>query len=582
MDNLDLKPDNKPKKVVKTPEQLTALRTLERYRPIRQAKDERVERARLMYDKAFGDGTLTRIDSLPGYILNMVVELFVTLAKVPDFRLIAPEATDEQEILMSAFLEHKIRKGGFHDLMETGWSGLHELALAGSVCVTGGTKTEEDGEPDEIGMPIYQMLPSDNTMYNPTATRIRVNTAGGDAFRFGYIDTFELETAEEKYPGILKIADPGDIPNVISLYQEDELTDEQRAEARSKQWIQVLTFFDRLLKVDAVYGGSNAAPYKELKGDDYEHKLYGKTILPVGIMNFFPKTKGIEGVGAGEMFYPIADNIDKISSAQLNNTTDNYNAPAIISIADVEAEKVFGQLEMAKQKRLKGESSFMSFDPKNGIVGQNQISYIRNDFPYADTEAIVAKMENVIKRLGFNLDFFFTDPDKTLGQTEFDIEASNSTVSKIMARNTDFFQYIYRHGGETITANGDVNSEKPFGAEVTLDIEGEEVRVSELAGKVTTEGEIIQWFKDFEYTIEINTKTGVRFNNKLEERTLLRRLDRAAPGSQEQLNVLNALAFLGGSKRVNKEDLMGPQGAPQTKGAAGAAQAEFEDKSSLE
>lgn len=572
-----VEPKDNLKTVEYSDEVVTALRTIDRYRTIRNEKDIKVNRARLMYDIAFGSGELTRLNSLPGYILNMVVELFVTLAQVPDFRLNVPEATDEEAILMSAYLEHKVRKGGFHDLMETGWSGFHELALTGTVNVQGGVKTEEYWPDDEIGDPLYQMIPCDNNFYNPTATRIRINTTGGDAYRYGFLDSFELDTADEQYPGIMDVCAQGDIPSALAYQKDDELTDEQRAEKQSKPYIQVLRFFDRIAKIDLTIGGSNAGKINLLTGEEYDHQLFGRDIVPTGIANFFPKTKGIEGVGAGEMFYPVAKAIDDISSSQLNNTVDNYNAPAIISINDVTAEKVFAQLEMAKQKRLKGESSFMAFDPKNGQAGQNQVDYIRNEFPYEDTKAIIEKCEVIIRRLGFNLDLFFTDAAKTLGQTEFDIQGTNSTISKIIGRNTDFWQYIFRHGGETITENGDVNNDKPFGQDLELEIEGEQVKVKELTGGITTEGEIIQMFKDYEYTIEIDTKTGVRFNDKLEERYLTRRLEKLAPGSQEYLNTLNALAFLKGGKRINKDDLLGPEGAAPAGQGGGQAQLETGD-----
>jgi len=571
----DFKPFE-PSKVVKT-----LLKMMEDYAPIKSVKDQKLDRVKSLYLKAVNGQEPNRMDQFPSFLLPEILESWMLLVQVPDVRLKAFGTDPAVLSIMTKYLEKKVHDGGFNKMMETEFGGYRQGGLYGDFWVLCGVKTKGD-----VGMPEYRGVNSGALYFNNTASTLRRNTGADKAYKFAMVFDFDWQSLDTYFPGMQKNVTPGDLPSVNQLERSgSEMTDQQRHSADQDYVTQVALMFDvrdEKTPVYSVIAGQNAYEWKTLKGEKYPHfmKIDGEDVpvLPLAQFGMYPYPEGIYNAGIGEIFYKLSKSEGDINTSFVNNTLDNNYATGIVNIDNASAEDIFNQLAIAGELKRKGENSFivpnLSEDDKAAgkTLGKQSVDYIKNDAFAQDNSVLVEKFEQVVRRMGFNLDINFTDPDKTLGQTELDIESANKTVSKIQAQNLDFYEFIYQFAVQAIIKNGDENNDKLFGDDIKLEIDGKQMSVGEVQGMEgqeeatpLTEGEIIKLFKAKSDTLEleIDLKNGVKHNKLLERRGLERRLNLSAPGSPQQLKLMKKMNELEGDIQINDEEFFGQ---PQEEG----------------
>ena len=546
----------------------TAIRLIDDNKTRRSDQTAKAKRNKSLINQAIAGETPTRLTSLPSYLVYHVVKLFSTLVDIPDKRLIIPGISDQKRFLMAAFLDKIMRDGGYHDSLQAGWSGFDNMALNGDLVITMGLK--EDGK--RKGMPMYRQVPAETVSYNMLARMVRVRTGLGTVGRYAYPIYLTLQSAEQHFPGILDICLPGDLPSQDQLEQLQELDEDQISKIRKNEAIQILQFVDKDFKTTAIIAGANAGLYTMAQGEEFPYVMdidgEKQPFINIvkGTFQFLPD--GIDGAGAGDMFGNHNDIITKLNSSEANNVIDNINAPPIINIPGVKASTIFQQEKMTRKAIELGKKGFMSFDPaeNNGQqLGRTTIDYLRNTFPEDESQGIIDKIEQDLRRSGWNLDFLFTNPDKTNLQTELDIEANNQNIIDIQSKNLDFYKVPAEFAIHAIRKFGSVTDKRLFATDLEIEIEGEKVKLGELMEsrgvEPVTNGDMVRMFKDNNtIEVEVDVKSGVSFNARLEERNLLKRMRFATPGSPEQLKISSALSLLNGGKAVEKQDMTGSGG----------------------
>jgi len=546
----------------------TALRLIDDNKTRRSDRVQKAKRNKALIKTAIGGQLPTRLTSFPSYLVYHVVKLFSTLVDIPDKNLIIPGVKEQKKFLMAAFLDKVMRDGGYNDALQSGWSGYDNMALNGDLVLTMGLK--QDGK--SKGMPVFQQVPAETVSYNRLARMIRTRTGVGAVGRYAFPVYLTLQSAEQHFPGILDVCLPGDLPSQEQLENLQELTEEQRSEIRKNEAIQILQFVDKDFKTTAIIGGANAGLYSMSEGDDFPYvmEIDGEKQpfinIVKGTFQFLPE--GIDGVGSADMFGSLSDIQTKLNSSHVNNTIDNINAAPIVNIPGVKASTIFQQEKMTRKAIEEGKKGFMTFDPaeNNGQqLGQASINYLRNTFPDNESQIDIDRLEQVLLRSGWNLDFLFTNPNKTNLQTELDIEANNQNIIDIQSKNLDFYKVPAEFAIYAIRKFGSVTDKRLFGTDLELEIEGETVKLGEMMESkgvpAITNGDMVRMFKENKFiTVEVDVKSGVSFNSRIEERNLLKRMRFAAPGSPEFMKISNALSMLNGGKAVEAQEAASPGG----------------------
>jgi len=547
---------------------------------VKDKKEQTVHSAKDLYDNVINGEAPTKAEQLPSYLPVQLVNNFYSLIQVPDVNIINTGYIPELEVAMTKFLEMVVHDGGFKDLMEKGFSGFHQAAAYGDYYVLSHTAVLNDKSSRKKvkkGEKFieYQGLSVGNFFFNRRATSIRSNSVSQSMSRCLITTDMNIYEAERVFPGITDVAQPGDIPSTL---QEDNPTDlssdNQQAYDRQKS-LQIGFFFDLPNQVFSIRAGSNNAEYKTVEGDDFE-KAFSiwwrgkqKPMIPLSGFNMIPRSETLYSSGLIETFYRIAVNEGLLQGSLTNNVLDSNFSPMILNVENAEAGKLLKQLKMGKNAMERGERAVIipNEGSKNqtggtGRTGRADVSFIKPEELTGENERLLAVYDRIIKRMGYNLDINFTDPNKTLGQTEIDIQSANRNISTILGNNSDFFEFNYSVAIDRIIKYGNENDDTVFGRDVKIDVQGEEVPLTRLVGQDLTVGFMVRLFKEAKDTmrLQINTKSGNTFNDILESRSLRRRLQTSVPGSPEFLRIQSALSILNGGRALTQNDLQGQGG----------------------
>jgi len=554
----------------------TALDLLTDYEPIRLSKAAQVRKNKAIIEGTIGGLPPTRLTSLPSYLVFNILKLFSTLIDIPDKRLIIADTIEQQTIIMAAFVDQVMREGGYHEALMSGWGGFKDAGLSGNTILAMGLK--------DNGMPVYHCLPIEAFSFTVMSRKLRTQTGIGETGRYTYSIWLTLQRAEEKYPGILDIALPGELPSSEILENNQELTGEQIAAIRKGEVIQVVQFVDKDFKVKAILAGSNAALVKADVDEDFPlvMDIDGETqeFLDIVKYDFEPLPEGMHAAGIADMFGSLNQMDTDMSSSKANNTLDNNTAAPIVNVPNTEASGIFAQIKMTEDAIKNGKRAYMAFDSDNNngqALGRATVDYLRNTFDDPANKSTLDDIERRIKRSGWNLDYLFTNPDDTNLQTKLNIEANNQNVIDIQSHNMDFYKMPYLFAIFAITKFGKVNDKfgkMVFGTDLKIEtLGGEEITLGDLQAKTKNKpvlrGTVIQWFKDVkkdkkQIVAEVDIKSGVEFNKRLEEDVLLKRQGNLIPGSPEWLKVQSALSMLWGGKELKPEQVQNQgQVAPQ-------------------
>lgn len=546
---------------------------------IKSAKENTVIVAKELYDRVMSGDVPTRADQLPAYTPVQLVNMFYTLTKLPDTRIINTGYSLELEILMSKFLEDVVDQGGFNDLVEKDWSGLHQVATYGDFFVLAQTdilnnkKRKRKIKKGEKFVE-YQGLSMGNTFFNRTATAIRSNSVSQKVTRCMFTTDMNIYMAEKIFPGITDIALAGNIPSTLQESNPtDESTDEQNAYDTEKS-MQIGFFFDDVNEVYSIRAGSNNAEYAQITDGEYK-KFFSiwwrgkqKSMIPISQLKMESRTEGIYSTGLIELFMSICVNEGLIQGHMVNNLLDINNAPMWINVDGAKAGTVLQQLRMGREKMRQGERAVLfpngTETTNANSITENDVQYLKPESATEDNERTLALFDKIIRRMGWNLDINFSDPNKTLGQTELDIQSVNRTISNFWTKNTDFVEFNNSFAIDRIIKLGDENDDTVFGRDIKIDVSGEQVPLNELTGGDITVGFIVKLFKEAKENmrLEIDTQSGTAFNDLLEMRNLQRRKASAIPGSPEFLRILSAESVLNGGKPLTQSDVQG-QGEAQ-------------------
>jgi hypothetical protein len=561
----------------------TVMQLITEITDLKNHKEQTVFSAKELYDNVINGEAPTKAAQLCSYLPVQLVNNFYSLIQIPDVNIINSGYIPELEIAMTRFLEMVVHDGGFKDLMEKGFSGFHQAAAYGDYYVLSHTavlndKTSRKKVKKGEKFVQYQGLSVGNFFFNRRATTIRSNSVSQNMARCLITTDMNIYEAENVFPGITDIAQPGDIPSTL---QEDNPTDlssdSQQAYDRNKS-IQIGFFFDLPNQVFSIRAGSNNANYKTVKGDEFE-KAFSiwwrgrqEPMIPLSGFGMIPRTETIYSSGLIETFYRIAVNEGLLQGSLTNNVLDSNYSPIILNAENAEAGVLLKQLKKGKEATERGERAVIipNEGSKNqaggtGRIGKADVSYIKPHELTGENEKLMALFDKIIKRMGYNLDINFTDPNKTLGQTEIDIQSANRNISTILGRNSDFFEFNYSVAVDRIIKYGNEKDDTVFGRDVKIDIKGEEVPLTKLVGQDLTVGFMVKLFREAKDTmrLQINTKSGNTFNDVLENRSLRRRLQTATPGSPEFLRIQSALSILNGGKALTQKDIQGQDGQQQ-------------------
>jgi len=555
----------------------TTLRLLEDYQPTRLNKIVKVKRNIALIDSAISGEIPTRLTSMPSYLVFHIVKLFSTLIDIPDRRLLIPEVSAPKSFIMSAFVDLIMREGGYHEALMGGWGGYKDLALHGNTILAMGLK--------DNGMPIFHCVPIETLSFTLMSNKLRTQTGIGATGRYVNSIYLTLQQAEKQYPGILKLAIPGELPSSELIENNQELSDDQKSAIKSNEIIQIAQMVDSDFKVKCVVAGANAALINSDEGEDFPFvmEIDGEMqpFLNIVKADFENLPKGIYAAGAGDMFGSLNDIDTKLSSSKANVAIDNNNAAPILNVPGATSESVFQQVKMTERAIKEGKRAYMAFDPEdnNGQqLGRATIDYLRNTFPEQEAQSVISDIVQRVERSGFSLDYLFTNPNKTNLQTKLDIEANNQNIIDIQSHNMDFYKMPVLFTIFAIQNFGKVNDKMgkmQFGSDLKIDLGSREATLGEInkenGAPATTRGDIIQLFKDMKkekkpIAVEVDVKTGVSFNKRLEEDNLLKQLRQLQPGSASFLQVQSALSMLYGGKELAEQDVQGEGGAVAPEG----------------
>lgn len=331
----------------------------------------------------------------------------------------------------------------------------------------------------------------------------------------------QWEAAKKLHPWIEEVGGTaGEIPIAVDQWFLNKqrrpecfgvnVTDENRL-------TEVFEFIDRDKKKSFMIAGRTAVKSPEvLEGDDFPYEgADEEAIFPMYVRKLIRPNYGMLGIGVLQATYRVAVIDRALQNIGVTYEMHNLNTIKIVALEDkVETVDGFSQKHRAAlQAQLRGQEGVIFSRGVSGVGSLHAPPLINEMF------AMIDLMEKNLGRLGFPIQLLNTDPNKTLGATEIEVENSTSEIRSIQRKNAGEIQAFLNDFLHWIAKNIDEDNNTPL--HVSVPVRGIDGKIREIGGvrqadengeerlvKITL-GDLVKAQKKHQFYVEVNKASGI-------------------------------------------------------------------------
>jgi hypothetical protein len=498
------------------------------------------------------DPTLTP-RKLTGWILQQALFKTKRQFKTLDFTLFSAQADEDERIIMQALTADALEKAGYHRCESIDFGSVDRQ-------LTWGDAAKGFGPTPLSRFPFgYWVQDFSRVCFDLPANIIRNPGSERETRKMVILKDYPAEVALNAYPQIRGKATLGTIPEYDDSGKMKDMT-QMQDDLTKKNRIQFAFCLDLDKRLYMIMVGGRAWPMLKVEGGDFPFvDEVGDEYLNLTHKICYPNPEGMPNFGLGHLLYRLNILERVLVNKGALYTIDNSNPLRVVSVASGKEKDFTRQVKKARRAQRKGEIGVIWNKDGKDFGG---VSTMR-------TEAIIGEMNDlldvinskIIMPFGINLQDVGTDPQKTFGAIESEIEAASEGVQELQRRNapetkfeiTMMMDYCKKHVRDDNPIP--LRAKKPIKSEET----GKPIEVNAPPGAdYFTLGDYAKSLQAKLWEVEINAESGVKNSRMLDISRGERLLNRLMPGTKAWAEEMKAMAAHSG-RSYEDEDFIPQQ-----------------------
>lgn len=451
-------------------------------------------------------------DKLPSGLPRQVINKILGQITIPSSSYHCDDASEYETVAVRNAIEYILDEGGFEEAFLSKPSIARDAFMYGDGFVRVGLD-------NEANVPVkFDNIDPTSLFVDSNATVMRTKRGTRSVQKIAMIDSFDYAQAVSMYDAKFG---KGAIPRSTDLSREFIKTQQQDTNA-DENTVEICHYFDISDKknpVHMIFAGQNCTIIEENEGKSYPFWMDDKTpFIPVGQFLCFPSNEGFYNFGLLHVFYKYAKIRQQLINKLINQSLNNMSDINVLNVGMDDEGLYIQKIREAKKIREKGESPFIINDSGKEI----SITQLQREEFNQSLEQMYSDLDREIKRWGIDLDSIREGTSATATQIRLEAEAQSEFVQMIVDINTQFFEFIHQSTMAIIRKYVPKKDKRKVPVNVEMekikrDEQGETVGVEkDKMGQTVKEeyksatlGEISELLNEYEFRVEINTKTGV-------------------------------------------------------------------------
>ena len=504
---------------------------------------------------------------VPGFMIQQAMELLTRKTKFPSFSCRSDGRDPVIQKIVTDAVTRAMDISGFNKILTDKFGIYGRMYLFGDAIIRVGTDTENE-------FPVmFQPGSLTKTYFDVYATEMRNPGGEHEADEVSVIYNYSWDEAIKLYPELKKNGGIGKIPAGEASTLKNEIWTDQQNQRKERE-VEICHYYNKRQKVYSIFAGSSCTLLSELKGDDYPFMMDDKPYIPIIHFHCFSSVQGFYNWGIGHLLYRLTIIERILMNKGVNQAFNNANPLRLLRLPKDKKSTMLNRIREALTMQKQDLPGIVIDEVgTTDITTPARMEAFSTEQLTGEWERLFAKLDQVLRRLGINLDALSISAQKPLGVVEIEEENQNEFIKYRHVKNSSEYEFTIKLVMDFIKKFVTKDSkwfDQPviLKEKVKVNIktpEGEEVVEQEFTD--ITWGDIAEELEKHNYYVEINTAAGSS-NSRLLEKVRLRRIAPSLAGLKAQKKVLKELIQLDGIP-LDDDDLE-PIGAPEL----GAAPAE--------
>ena len=207
-------------------------------------------------------------------------------------------------------------------------------------------------------------------------------------------------------------------------------------------FVQVVHYYSRSRREYIVLAGSNAVSVFSVCGDDYPYyDLHNKPYIPVLHFACFPSLDGFYNSGLGNLLYNLHIETRRLMNMAISAISNRVDPLYTITMKKSKIAEFQNWFYKALEAKSRGEMGIIPVDTdENGNAEYGRVQSIIGEELSNEFERLLAQYDQIVKRLGINLDDISYSGD-TARHTILREENSSNFVRQIIEQNSSEFRF---------------------------------------------------------------------------------------------------------------------------------------------
>lgn len=511
-----------------------------------------------MLEQGFSVQNPSGTRKMDALLLQQAIWRMANRMKPLDYQVHAPGKSEAHERVVTSAVGQVIEDGGYLACLRDKNGAYSNLLPYGDSFVMVGTS-------DNKKLPIkFSVIPNSNVYVDPYATVMRSVGPGRSVGKMLIVQSMSYAQMLHDYPlAKKKKCGPGKIPRDVSWMKETGRSFIQSTQL-DKNYTEVAHLYDIENKVYCTFIGAACTVYEKLEGDEYPFMLNDEPYIPVLHYYFWPATEGFWNHGIGDMLYKLAVITRRLMNMAIGHVEDNTYPITLVNVPNQEVTKFFNKLTAAHQMRAVGKKGYvaMEYDPANPNSSRVTADQLLTQSLMSDWEAIYARLEDQVQKLGINLNELSHSDSTTATQIMMEEESQNALIKQIGEYNATEYKFAVQLTMDFMKKFVKKNNDTPVQLTTAVKLEADEPGEKPMETKIETItlGMVADELRKTDYFVRINARTGAIPSNMMQQAQVSRMMQVTTPGTKAFSKLQAQLAQLN-DRDLAEEDFTPPQQA---------------------
>ncbi len=386
--------------------------------------------------------------TLNGFLLFQALWKTVAKMKLLDFRLKSNLADSNSHEAVRKGLDFVLSRSGFSRVFTEKSGAFFRGLLFGDAFIKIGAGTARN--------PIcFETCSINDVWIDPQASELRSEGGSLDADEIAFSYLYSIDEFHQLFPEAKKVL-LGRVP-----FAGRESSDDK------DDFVELVHYFSKSKKQYFVLAGSNAICLKKACGDNYP--FWDKNSNPyLPLLHFvcFSSLKGFYNAGLGNLLYNLHIEARKLMNMAISAISNRVDPLYTITMKKSKIAEFQNWVYKALEAKSRGEMGIIPVEADdNGQLEYGKIKSIIGEQLTSEFERLFEKYDQIVKRIGINLDDLSVSNNDTARHALLREENSNAFVRQIMEQNAEEIRFAIEcvltsirdfvaHDDQTLVAEG--------------------------------------------------------------------------------------------------------------------------------